>query len=177
MMLHLLPSILARRKIPAPSSRKFISKQKVFSFGKGQFCVFPETEPLNTFQEDEQRDSAAGGVLTFMVTSCVDPRTDELSSIRSEKPHSVSRDLPGEKWEICKKKKKKRAKVLKNLWKQFTADFIHSSVFPPSNPIQCFPFSSRLKLNMFCFIISVLNLNIDHVVLFAKWKRRHSNGQ
>lgn len=104
MMLHLLPSILARRKIPAPSSRKFISKQKVFCFGKGQFCVFPETEPLNAFQEDEQRDSAAGGVLTFMVTSCVDPRTDELSSIRSEKPHSVSRDLPGEKGEICKKK-------------------------------------------------------------------------
>lgn len=28
-----------------------------------------------------------------MVTSCVDPRTDELPSIRSEEPHSVSRDL------------------------------------------------------------------------------------
>lgn len=50
------------------------------------------------------------GLLTFTVTSCVDLRTSELLSIRSDTLPTVRQDLPGEKGKDLKKQ-------LKILWK------------------------------------------------------------
>lgn len=153
-MSYHLPLQLGERSQLPPQS--IIFKQKVLlRFHKTESCF------SKRFQV---KDQDRGRLFTFRVTSCVDLWTRGLPSLRTYKPPSVCRDLPGEKQRDLRKEKH-----LEILWDLFTFGSTYS-LFLFLTP--------QLKLDtVCCFSISVLKCNTDEAVLCATWKRRHENNQ